>query len=297
MSLKHVCGWKYSGILILLFLLNACSKPLDWPESPLYNFEQKGSCAFQDSDLNSVLKEIVGHYAHYDVVAYEDTGTRTTMRSFIVSYGFTDFYLEDGRLMQSDRFVHAEQKLSRKNARSVFSDKAVQAIKPRIQEAELSYKDGKWQIYRPATPSLLGIEGDPLKPLSTDPEDPDLTDPDQDGHPGVTVEISVGKFFKGEIYITRREIFSNYLTLNNDGTLSGYIVDNSEQFVLGASKKILNQESNSVQHPDPGLSPVLLVPVEPDLDSPEELMKIRDEIFPEEPHFDSGKRKTGRKNK
>ncbi len=134
------------------------------------------------------------------------------------------------------------------------------------------------------------FEGDPLKPLSTDPDDPNLTDPDNDGHPGVTVEISVGKFFKGEIYITRREIFSNYLTLNNNGTLTGYVVDRSEQFVVGASKKILNQESNSVQLPDKGLSPVLLVKVDPEIDTPEELMKIRDDIFPEEPEFSPGKK-------
>jgi hypothetical protein len=197
--------------------------------------------------------------------------------------------MEEDKLMQSDRFVHAEQKLSRKNAESVFSREAVQAIKPRVQEVELSREGGIWHIHRPATPTLLGIEGNPMRPLSTDPDDPLLTDPDQDGHPGVTVQISVGRFFKGEIYITRREIFSNYLTLNKNGTISGYVVDESEQFVVGASKKILAQESNSVQHPDKGLSPVLLVPVDPDIDTYEELMQIRDEIFPEEPEFYSKK--------
>jgi hypothetical protein len=273
------------GILVLLFFLNSCSRPLEWPKSPLYNFGQGESHTTQPADLESARKAIVGHYAHYDVVAYEDKTTRTIMRTFIISYGFTDFYLKDGKLMQSDRFVHAEQKLSKKKAKSVISDEAVQAIQPRIQEVELSFKDGKWHLYRPATPSLLGIKGDPLKPLSTDPNDPNLTDPDQDGHPGVTVQIRVGKFFKGEIYITRREIFSNYLTLNNNGTLSGTVVDRSEQFVVGASKKILKQESHSIQHPDPGLSPVLLVPVDPGIDTFEELMRIRDKIFPPEPEF------------
>ena len=283
-------SWAIPVVLALLVIQNSCTRPLEWPESPLYNFETGGSNINLPADLESVKKEIAGHYAHYDVVAYEDTTTRTTMRTFIISYGFTDFYLEDGKLMQSDRFVHAEQKLSRKNARSVFSPEAVQAIKPRVQEVELSYRDGRWHIHRPATPSLLGIKGDPSLPLSTDPDDPNLTDPDQDGHPGVTVQISVGKFFSGEIYITRREIFSNYLTLNNNGTISGYVIDRSEQFVVGASKKILSQESNSVQHPDPGLSPVLLVPVDPEIDTPEELMKIRDEIFPAEPEFYSPKK-------
>ena len=281
----HRGNWIYPGILAILFFLNSCSKPLAWPESPLYDFDNGELNATYPADLENARNAIVGHYAHYDVVAYEDTTTRTTMRTFIISYGFTEFYLEDGKLMQSDRFVHAEQKLSRKKAKSVFSDEAVQAIKPRVQEVELSRKNGRWHLYRPATPSLLGIKGDPMQSLSRDPNDPNLTDPDQDGHPGVTVQISVGRFFKGEIYITRREIFSNYLTLNNNGTLSGYVIDKSEQFVVGASKKILSQESNSVQHPDKGLSPVLLVPVDPNMDSLEELMHIRDEIFPEEPEF------------
>jgi len=280
-----------SGLLILLFILNSCSRPLPWPESPLYVFGNDEPEMSQPADKESALKEIIGHYAHYDVVAYEDTTTRTTMRTFIISYGFTDFYFEEGRLMQSDRFVHAEQKLSRKNARSVFSDKAVQAIKPRVSEVELYQKDGIWHLYRPESPSLLGIEGDPLKPLSKDPHDPNLTDPDKDGHPGVTVQISVGKFFKGEIYITRREIFSNYLILNSDRTLTGYVIDRSEQFVVGASKKILEQESNNFQHPDKGLNPVLLVRVDPEIDTYEELMRIRDDIFPEEPEFVQAKKK------
>lgn len=276
-------------IATVLIILNACSKPLEWPESPLYHFDKGELNNTQSLDLEQAREAIVGHYAHYDVVAYEDTTTRTTMRTFIISYGFTDFYLEDGKLMQADRFVHAEQKLSKKNAQSGISDEAVQAIKPRVQEVELTLNNGIWHVYRPATPSLLGIEGDPSKPLSTDPDDPNLTDPDGDGHPGVTVQISVGKFFKGEIYITRREIFSNYMTLNNNGTLTGYVVDKSEQAVVGASKKILNQESNSIQHPDKGLSPLLLVPVDPNIDSLEDLMQIRDEIFPEEPEFYSKK--------
>ena len=266
-------------------VLNSCSKPLEWPESPLYDFGQIEQSAAEPVDLETAKQNIVGHYAHYDVVAYEDTTTKTTMRTFIISYGFTDFYMEDGKLIQSDKFVHAEQKLSRKNASSGISDEAVQAIKPRVQEVELSFKDGKWQLYRQSTPSLLGINGDPSQPLSTDPNDPNLTDPDNDGNPGVTVHIRVGKTFKGEVYIIRREIFTNYLTLNSNGSLSGYVIDESEQFVVGASLKILKQASNSIQHQDMGLSPLLLVPIDPDIDTPEELMQIRDKLFPKEPEF------------
>jgi hypothetical protein len=251
----------------------------------LYVFDEPDKEVFGEYDLASIKEKIVGHYAHYDVVAYEDTTTKTTMRTFIISYGFTDFYLEEGKLMQKDRFVSSVQKLSQKNTESGISDAATQAIKPRVQEVDLSLKDGVWHIYRPPTPSLLGIKGDPMQPLSTDPNDPNLTDPDNDGHPGVTVSIKVSWYFSGEIYITRREIFSNYLRLNSDGSLSGYVVDESEQFVVGASKKILNQPSNAIQHEDMGLSPLVLVPIDPSIDTREELMEIRDKLFPPEPDF------------
>lgn len=286
----RIFKWLYSVLAILSLALGSCSKPLDWPASPLYVFGQEDPDTSYPATIESAIKEISGHYAHYDVVAYEDTTTRTTMRTFIISYGFTDFFIEDGKLMQSDRFVHSEQKLSRKKAESVFPDEAVQAIRPRVREVELSMDKGIWHIHSPESPSLLGIEGDPMKPLSRDPNDPGLTDPDNDGQPGVTVRIRVGKFFSGEIYLTRREIFSNYMTLNNNGTISGYVVDRSEQYVVGASKRILKQESNNVQHPDKGLNPVLLVKIDPSIDTPEELMNMRNELFPAEPEFTSKKK-------
>jgi hypothetical protein len=40
-----------------------------------------------------------------------------------------------------------------------------------------------------------------------------------------------------------------------------------------------------VQYPDKGLNPILLVKIDPGIDTPEELMEIRDKIFPEEPKF------------
>lgn len=265
--------------------ITGCSNPLPWPESPLYEFPKGGSDWNQPRDLEAAKQALVGHYAHYDVVAYEDTTTQTPMRTFIISYGFTDLFLMDGNLYQSDTFVHAEQKINQKNVKAFFRDEAVRAIKPRVQEVELTYRNGQWHLYRPPTPTLLGINGDPSLPLSRDADDPDIIDPDGDGNPGVTVEIIISNIIKGEIYITRREIFSNYLTLGPEGILYGHVVDNSEQFVIGASLRILAQPSNSIQVSDFGLSPMMLVPISEDIDTPEELMTNRDRLFPEEPEF------------
>jgi len=63
---------------------------MQWPDSPLYSFSQNDSDTVQRFDLDYAKKKIVGHYAHYDVVAYEDTTTKTPMRTFIISYGFRE---------------------------------------------------------------------------------------------------------------------------------------------------------------------------------------------------------------
>ena len=51
----------------------------------------------------------------------------------------------------------------------------------------------------------------------------------------MTVRITIGGLLKGELYITRREIYRYYLALHPDGRWIGRVEDLSEQFVIGAS--------------------------------------------------------------
>ena len=265
--------------------LSGASGLRPWPESPLYEFPASDPDWTPPPTAEEAMKAIEGRYAHYDVVAYQDVTTKKPMRTFVVSYGFTEFRIEDGRLLQIDSFCHAEQVLNRVGAEAVFSDAASRAITPPVQEVELSLSDGRWHVYRPASPTLLGIAGDPSKPLSRDPNDPNLLDPDNDGKPGVTVTIRVGKLFQGDIYIIRREIYHHHLVLNSNGNLYGHVVDESEQFVVGASRRIFRQESNMKQIADRGMSPIFLVRVDDDIDACDRLMAARDRLFPPAPSF------------
>jgi hypothetical protein len=178
-----------SGIIILILAIVAsvgygvASSTLPWPEGPLYSIDDADPSADLPEDRAEMMEIIAGHYAHYDVVSYEDLTTRSPMRTFIVSYGFTEFYVEDGQLYQADRFVHAEQILNQKNTTSRFAGDSVQAIARRSTPVDMEFRDGAWRIYRPETPTLLGISGDPLQPLSRDRDDPALLDPDGDGNP------------------------------------------------------------------------------------------------------------------
>lgn len=265
-------------------VLVGCSYPLPWPQSPLYETPTNDPNWNAPAGKQEAMEAMTGHYAHYDVVAYQGQTPTGPLSTFVISYGFTDLVIENGVLVEHDRFCHAEHKANQPFV-STFPDTATQAILPRSAVVEVYQEDGAWKLHRPATPTLIGIGGDPDVPLSMNPNDPLINDDDHDGKPGVTVFVKLFGFIQGEIYIARREIFQNILTLYSDGSLRGFVVDDSEQLVVGASLGILNTPNNPDQWNDPGLNPIILVPVPADLDTCEELMADRGSLFPAEPEF------------
>jgi hypothetical protein len=265
-------------------LLAGCSIPLPWPESPLYETPTNDPNWVAPASMEEAMAARAGHYAHYDIVAYDGQTANGPLATFIVSYGFTDLVIEDGELVAYDRFCHAEY-IANQPFDTIFSDAATQAIQPPGAVLDVYEENGEWKLYRPATPTLNGIDGDPNEPLSTDRNDPLISDDDNDGKPGVTVVVRLFGFIEGEIYIARREIFKNDLTLFSDGSLRGNVIDDSEQLVIGASLPFLDTPNDPPQRRDPGLNPILLIPVSDDIDKCEELMVIRDSLFPPEPEF------------
>lgn len=265
-------------------LLCACSTALPWPESPLYEAPTNDPNWVQPANREEAITAMAGHYAHYDIVAYEGETANGPLSSFVVSYGYTDLVIEDGELVAYDRFCRANY-IANQNFDTIFSDAATQAIQPPGVIVDVYEEDGVWKLWRPATPTLNGIDGDPNVPLSMDRNDPLIRDDDNDGKPGVTVSVILFGFIRGEIYIARREIFANEMTLYSDGSLRGNVIDDSEQLVIGASLPILDTPSNPPQRRDPGLNPILLIPVSQNVDTCEELLAIRDSLFPPEPEF------------
>ena len=283
MSTLNAKSWMAAALLAVL-MVSGCSGPKPWPQSPLYETPANHPDWEAPANREQALAAMAGHYAHYDVVAYSGETPNGPLSTFIISYGFTDLSVEDGNLIEEDCFCHAEHKANQDFV-TTFPDAATRAILPRRATVEVYEEDGAWKVWRPATPTLIGIDGDPDLPLSMDPNDPMINDADQDGKPGVTVFVRLFNLIEGEIYIARREIFQNYLTLYSDGSLRGNVEDDSEQLVVGASLGILNTPNNPDQWEDPGLNPILLIPIPAHIDTCEELMAQRAILFPVEPEF------------
>lgn len=240
----------------------------------------------------SFMESVAGRYAHYDIVAYySDMGLMGVFKNLIISYGFTTFEIEDGKLKITDRFCHSEQ-ISNQDFTTTVPDAMTQAIIPDSTFMEIKQDDGgNFYLYRPQTPTLLGIEYDdpyntPL-PESIKPDDPRLVDSDKDGKPGVTVFIDM--FNKTEqLYIARREIFAFDAYLKENGNIEGIVYDDSEQLIIDATSFLLkNQTGEWLQYrgdagDDYSLSPIILVPVDESYDC-EKLMNERDSFFPPNP--------------
>jgi len=215
-------------------------------------------------------------------VAYQST----QMKTLIVSFGFTDLWVENGVLMTKQSFCHADHR-SDQPITVTMSDAATSAIKPIATPVSVSTVNGKVHISRPPTPTGIGIRlQDPAnESLPTDPNDPRIVDDDGDGNPGITAHITVSPEFQGDLYIARREIFAYELDVQPDRKLTGTVLDKSEQLILGASNPLFLTQAAWVQVPDLSKSPIVLVPVDADWDCAR-LMAERATLLPPTPTVD-----------
>ncbi len=232
--------------------------------------------------LPAGTEALVGRYAHFDVVAYQDP----TMKTLIISTGFSDLSIRDGQLWNQMTFCHADTPTDQPLEVSI-SDTATRAITPIATPVEVTKVDGKFRIHRPATPTAIGIRlADPAnESLPTDPNDPRIFDADGDGHPGVTSKVRISDALQGEVYIARREIFAYTLTQQSEDRFVGFVTDGSEQLVVGASDPIFMAAGQWKQIDDTSRNPAIWQRVDPSMDC-ESLAQQRAALFPPNPKPD-----------
>jgi len=243
------------------------------------------------------MEKVEGKYAHYDIVAYygemPEVAGGGTFKNLIISYGFTSYRVEDGKLITTDRFCFAEQETNQP-MKSIMRDEAAQAIIPDDVEMEINIDDsGNFYIHRPETPTLIGIEylnksWDPYTtplPETYDENNVDYrqVDADNDGEIGCSIDIEgANEMTSGTLFIARREIFKYNAFLQEDGKIIGEVSDRSEQLILDASNPILTADIPFFQYEDLTKSPIILVPIDGDWDC-DKLKAERDNLFPTNP--------------
>ena len=226
------------------------------------------------------ITQIIGEYAHYDVVAYDDPQLLGTMRSKVITFGITEFSIRGDELVETDTFCHAEHE-SNLPVRSEVPDSFTRAIVPRVATVALGTSAQGWDLWRPETPTGIGVNfvDAVTEDMPKNASDPRISDDDGDGHPGVTVFLRSG-LFRGQLYLARRERFAYELRVLTPDLIQGVVHDKSEQLVLGSRPFFLaHGHFNPVQHADLKDSPITLrrLPGPYDCDS---LMAERAKWFP-----------------
>lgn len=115
--------------------------------------------------------------------------------------------------------------------------------------------------------------------LPDDSNDARVTDPDGDGHPGVTVEVD--GFVSGQVYLVQRLTRGLRGSVDPDGRMTGAVIGAGDQTVIGASNAILRTFTPRFEHnPDPKRNTFVWVPVPPE-STCETILVARDRLFGE----------------
>jgi len=164
--------------------------------------------------------------------------------------------------------------------RTTMGDGFLAAMEPTEAAAAITGDaDGPWKVVIAPTVTLIGVDlEDPWSdPLPTESTDPRVTDPDADGHPGATVQVS--GMIDGEVYMVQRLVRELRGTMQPDGTMRGAVIGGTESEVMGASNVMLRTFTPRFE-PDRGGSDNRFewIPVQADLDC-DSLVADADHLF------------------
>ena len=243
-----------------------------------------GVCFSTDTDSHEDLssdnvERLVGRYAiQTKITTIQEVPILGEMEGVSTVYGFTDIF-EDGQ----------GGVLKTQNGCGAFSETgdAVQVVIPEAIPQSVDAPQTTLEVWEEAgvihwrLPQMIMPIGirltDPANdPLPTDANDPRIWDQDRDGQPGVTVNVS--GFASGDIYVIQKQVSSEYGVLGDDGHLRGFIVDDSEQVVIGSTNVLLNQQIPTRPHPNANLSTVHAIPVDETRDC-EWLLEMGQQLF------------------
>jgi hypothetical protein len=127
------------------------------------------------------------------------------------------------------------------------------SLRPQPRAAALQEDNGETRFAQPSYLEVRGavLENPEADALPVDPADPRVIDQDEDGFPGMTVNVSIFGFVEAQIYVVQRVQYElNGVVLSAD-RIEGLIQWTDEQNVLAATSPLLLAGAESIQDPDP----------------------------------------------
>ena len=127
------------------------------------------------------------------------------------------------------------------------------ALRPDPRSATLSDQDGNIAFEQPLYIEVRGavLENPDVDALPVDPGDPRVFDQDEDGFPGMTVNVNILSFIEAQIYVVQRVQYTLSGSVVSSERIEGLIEWSDEQVVLEATNPLLMADSASYPDPDP----------------------------------------------
>lgn len=154
----------------------------------------------------------------------------------------------------------------------------VETIPDERREGRVMPTDDGWSIDIGKSLSVIGasLRAPATETLPTAPDDPRVTDPDDDAHPGVTIRVE--GLIDGELYIVQRAHDAYTGQVVESGRIRGRVTWNTKQVVLDSNSIFLGDGPDNRPHPDADKSHFNLVRASEQTDC-EEIISRRDRLF------------------
>jgi hypothetical protein len=125
----------------------------------------------------------------------------------------------------------------------------VDAMEPKTRQATLEGEDGEFYLDVPGHTSVLGARLDgPDAKLPTEAGDPRVLDPDQDGHPGMTISIS--GLIDSQLYMVQKSWNEMRGRVLPGDRIAGEVNWRTKQVILDATSGMVGDSPDSTQHPN-----------------------------------------------
>lgn len=250
----------HSSALLLSGLLSLCGCGEETPSSS--NPDQ----ALSGADLERAQEDFLGTYALSVMTTSEqELPVVGLARSTSRAAKLLTITEREGRFFTEERFCRITMETEGPATPSA-PEALVNSIPTMQSELKLKREDNSWTWERTRSAIALGVRLDQPSEdsLPESADDERIWDQDEDGNPGVTLEVS--GLIEGALYVVIRYADTLSGELSDDGELIGEARDETEQVVVGASSEVLRINVSATPVNDPELNKVMAFRLTADAD-------------------------------
>jgi len=201
-----------------------------------------------------VLPELSGDWVMLQVyprIAELPLVGESTQTSYVVQRVTVE--QEEAALVMTDEYCFTVIEESSALATTQIPDEFMRSLRPQPRAATLREEGGETVFEQAPYLEIRGaiLENPETDDLPTVPEDARVIDQDEDGFPGMTVNVNIFGLLEAQIYVVQRVQYQLRGVVVSADRIEGLIGWTDEQNVLDATSPLLLAGAESVADPDP----------------------------------------------